>query len=92
MDENQNNQQSEVVNNGNTIIKKNNVCGLVSFIFSLVGIVFAGLPCGIVALITGIIGVTGFKPEKEKNKWLAITGLALGAVEIVIMLMYNLMK
>lgn len=89
MEENQNSQQPEVINSQNTVMKKNNACGMVSFIFSLIGIVIAGLPCGIVALITGIIGLTTFKPEKEKNKWQAITGLALGAVEIVIMLMYN---
>lgn len=70
--------------------KKTNTCGLISFIFSMVGIVIFGLICGIVALITGIIGVSTFDAAKQKNKWMAITGLCVGAVEIVIMGLYML--
>lgn len=69
-------------------MKKVTVLGMISFIFSLIGIFFAGLPCGIVALITGIIGIAKFNPEKETNRWMAITGLALGAVEIVVMVLW----
>lgn len=68
--------------------KKNNICSLLSFIFSIIGIFVAGLPCGIVATILGIIGITGFNKETENNKWMGITGLCIGIAEIVIMVIY----
>ena len=44
----------------------------------------AALPCGIVAVILGIIGTVSFKPEKNIAKWLGITGLVIGAIEVVL--------
>ena len=93
-------QQSEV--NSTTIVNENtnqntnqtqyitkgiNVCGLLSFIFSIIGIFVAALPCGIIAVILGIIGTASFKPEKNIAKWLGITGLVLGAIEVALMIM-----
>ena len=68
--------------------KSMNVCGLLSFIFSMVGIVIFGLPCGIAATILGIIGLATFKPERQNSRWMAITGLTVGVVEIFIMGLY----
>lgn len=79
---------SEVVGENNSI-RKNNTAGLVSFIFSLIGIFIMGIPCGIVAVITGIVGIATFKKEEEKNKWMAITGLCVGIADIVLVL-FNL--
>lgn len=62
--------QEEKVAQTNTEEKQTNTLGLISFIFSMVGIVFAGLICGIVATVTGIIGVANFNSEKQKiNGW-----------------------
>ncbi len=85
MDENNNPIQesgvnSNTVNNG---AKKVNTMGLISFIFSLVGLLVAGLPCGVVALITGIMGIVKFDSEKEKFKWMAIVGLVVGIIDII---------
>lgn len=80
------NKEPEIVNDN--VQKKYNSVGIVSFVFSLVGIIVAGLPCGIVATITGIIGIATFKPDKEKGKWMAITGLVIGIIEIIVMVMY----
>ena len=33
--------------------------------------------------ITGIIGIVKFDQSKEKGKWMAITGVVLGALEIL---------
>lgn len=74
-----------------TVEKKINVCCLLSFIFSMVGILMFGLPCGIVATILGIIGITTFKQEKQTAKWMGVTGLCVGAVEFVFMSMYVFM-
>ena len=79
---------SEVVGENN-LIRKNNTAGLISFIFSLIGIFIMGIPCGIVAVITGIVGIATFKKEEEKNKWMAITGLCVGIADIVLVL-FNL--
>ena len=68
--------------------KSINICGLLSFIFSMVGILMFGLPCGIIATILGIIGIATFKPEINKAKWMGITGLVVGICEILIMGLY----
>ena len=66
--------------------KKNNNNALLSFIFSLIGIIVAGLPCGLVAIITGCIGISKFNSEEEKGKWMAITGIIIGAIDVIVVL------
>ena len=63
--------------------KKYNGVGIASFVCGLVGIFYYQLPCGLAALITGIIGIVKFNQSKEKGKWMAITGVVLGALEIL---------
>lgn len=67
---------------------KNNTLGLISFIFSMVGLLIMGLPCGIVAVVTGIISIIKFNNEEEKNKWMGITGLCVGAADILLVLLF----
>ena len=67
--------------------KKNNTPALISFILSLVGLLVAGLPCGIAAVITGIIGIVKFNPETEKGKGLAIAGLIVGILDVIFVVM-----
>ncbi len=86
MDENNNPIQESGVKTEapqNAGAKKQNSMGLVSFIFSLVGLIVAAIPCGIVALITGIIGITKFNPSTEKGKGLAVAGVVVGTIDIV---------
>lgn len=68
--------------------KKLNSSALASFICSLVGLLICGLPLGIAAIITGANGLTSFKPDKENNKWMAITGLCLGIVDVICVIIY----
>ena len=56
---------------------------IASFICGLVGLFYYQIPCGIAALITGIIGLIKYNPEKEKGKWMSITGIVLGSLEIL---------
>ena len=80
-------------NNTNVNVeKKLNVCGLISFIFSLVGIIVAGLPCGIIATITGIVGIATFKKEEQKGRGFAIAGLVVGILDVIIMIAYVVLK
>ena len=73
-----------------TTDKKMNICCLLSFIFSMVGIVMFGLICGITATILGIVGLTTFNEKEQTAKWMGITGLSVGAAAAVIMLMYTI--
>lgn len=60
-----------------------NGIAIASFICGLVGLFYYQIPCGIAALITGIIGLIKYNPEKEKGKWMSITGIVLGSLEIL---------
>ena len=51
-----------------TTDKKMNICCLLSFIFSMVGIVMFGLICGITATILGIVGLTTFNEKEQTAK------------------------
>lgn len=68
--------------------RKTNAIGLVSFIFAMIALFIFGLPFSIVAIITGIISVATFKKDTQKNRWMGITGLSVGAVELVVMLLF----
>ena len=63
--------------------KNYNGIAIASFICGLVGLFYYQIPCGIAALITGIIGLIKYNPEKEKGKWMSITGIVLGSLEIL---------
>ena len=87
--------QAEVVNqNANTqnMQKINNSFALASFICSMVGLLIFGIPCGVAAIVTGILGLVKFDSEKEKNKWMAIVGLVVGIFDFIIVAMYNVMR
>ncbi len=87
--------QAEVVNqNENTqnMQKINNSFALASFICSMVGLLIFGIPCGVAAIVTGILGLVKFDSEKEKNKWMAIVGLVVGIFDFIIVAMYNVMR
>lgn len=82
---NENVKEAEVVKS-----KKNNSLCLASFVCSLVGLLIFGLPLGIVALITGIMGVVKFNSNTEKGKWMGITGICVGTFDII-MVIYSMM-
>ena len=63
--------------------RKQNSMALTSFIIALVGLLVAGLPCGIVAIVLGIVGLVKFDATKEKGKGFAITGLVVGVIDVI---------
>ena len=65
------------------IQKKANPMCLASFILALVGLLIAGIPCGIAAGITGIIGLVKFDAENHKFKWMGIVGIIVGILDVV---------
>ena len=81
-------EENEVIKENSTNVEKNlNICALLSFIFSLVGLFVFGVPLGIAAIILGIIGIVKFDNEKQKFKWMAIVGLVLGVVDVIAILL-----
>lgn len=67
--------------------KKMNSACTASFILALVGLLIAGIPCGIAAIVSGGIGLSKFNPETQKNnKWMAIVGIILGAADIILVI------
>lgn len=81
-------EENEVIKDSNTNTeKKLNICALLSFIFSLVGLFVFGFPLGIAAIILGIIGIVKSNKEKQNFKWMAIVGLVLGSIDIIAILL-----
>lgn len=66
--------------------KKVNAMCLVSFICSLVAWLVLGLPLGITAIITGIIGVNKFDEQTQNCRWMGIFGLIVGIIEVIVMI------
>lgn len=74
-----------IENERNSMEVKNNPKCILSFIMGIISI-FIGISFSIfplLALIFGIIGVNQFKIKKEKNKWMGIVGVVLGAIYLV---------
>ena len=55
---------------------KQSTMGIVSLVLGLVSIVIFALPCGLAALVTGIIGVR----EENTAKGCAIAGIIIGGL------------
>ena len=86
--------KSEISNNETTINteKTTNKLAVTSLVLSLVGLLIAGLPCGLAALITGIIGLVKFNPETEKGKGMAIAGIIVGVVDMIMVIFYMVIR
>lgn len=81
-------EENEVIKENSTNSEKQlNICALLSFIFSLVGLWVFGVPLGIAAVILGIVGIVKSNKEKQKFKWMAIVGLVLGVIDIIAVLL-----
>ena len=76
---------AEVVSEEKKGLRNNTLC----LIFSMVGLLIMGIPCGTVAVVTGIIGIVKFNEKEENNKWMGIVGLCVGAVDVILVSMYT---
>ena len=84
MDENNEVIREEGQMKNDTAGKKNNGLALASFIMGIVCFIIAGIPLGTAAVITGIVAITKFDSETEKNKWMAYVGIVLGAIGAIL--------
>jgi hypothetical protein len=85
---------------------KNNVLAIISLVTGIIGLLFscAALvpfigwlslicvaPCGLAALITGIIALTQVKKTGEKGKGMAMAGLIMGVLGITLVCVLQLL-
>lgn len=65
--------------------KKTEGLGLTAFICGVVGLIIAGIPLGIMALVFGAIGLSKVNryPDIYMGRGFAITGIVLGIIDIV---------
>lgn len=65
--------------------KKTNTLAIVSIISGGLGLICFGILGGIVALVTGIIGLRQINadPEHQSGKGIAIAGIVLGAISTI---------
>lgn len=66
--------------------KELNVLGLISMIIALIGLFIFGIPCGVAALILGIIGIA--TAGDTKGKGMAIAGTIIGAIDLIAVLWF----
>ena len=70
---------------------KINKLGIISLIFSLIGVIQYGIICGTIAIIIGIIALITLKKETKNGRKLAILGIAIGATDIVMAVVWTVM-
>lgn len=58
------------------------LCGILSLVVAVIGIFAAVLPCGIGAVVLGVIGTVGSKSGGIKA--LSIIGIVVGIIEIIV--------
>ena len=68
----------------------NKLC-IISLFFSIIGIIKYGIICGAIANVTGIIALITFKKETQKARELTIIGIAVGATDVVMALVWSIM-
>lgn len=57
--------------------------GIAGFVLSLVGLLVAALPCGILGVIFSSIAMSKYNPETNKGKGLIIAGLIISILDII---------
>ena len=63
------------------VLKVNNPWALWGFIVGLVSVFFFWIGIiPLIGLVLSVIGLTSFKPESQKNKWMAGVGLCLSII------------
>ena len=62
--------------------------GIAGFVLSLVGILIAAIPCGVLGLIFSALGFNDTETKKLRGKGLYISGLVVSIVDIVIGIAY----
>lgn len=75
-------------NNDMPVQAKINPLGIASLVLALIGLLVAGIPCGIAAVVTGIMAIVKFVKEKEKTSVvtvvLAAIGLIIGLADVIL--------
>jgi len=85
------NQNTNTNVNNNTVVKEDkNTIGLIGFIVSLVSLVLCCGSLSPIALVLSIVGLSESKKVNGKNKGLSIAGIIIGAVGIVLLIIFSI--
>ena len=80
--------QETLENNAPPAVNKYSGKSIAGFVVSLVGILVAAIPCGIVGVTLSALGMKEIDTYSYKGKGLAISGLVISIVDIVLGLIY----
>lgn len=80
--------QEMLENNAPPSVNKYSGKSIAGFVASLVGILVAALPCGIVGVTFSALGMKEIDTYSYKGKGLAISGLVISIVDIVLGLIF----
>ena len=78
--------QPTVVNIQPQPIKTKSLNGfcVAGFAVSIAGIFIGALICGIAAVVFSVIGLVGYDENKHDGKWMGLTGIVIGVIDLII--------
>lgn len=79
-------QTNQPTPNTQSTVKKFSGAAIAGFVLSLVGIIVAGIPCGVLGIIFSAAGMSETKNQEKRGKGLAIAGLVISIIDIVLVL------
>lgn len=68
----------------NTNVRTVNGFCVASFVTSIAGFFIGALICGIAATVFGIIGIATYDEDRHNAKWMALTGIVLGVIDVIV--------
>lgn len=71
-----------------TVAAKYSGKSIAGFVLSLVGILVAAIPCGIIGLVFSALGMRDVDALAYRGKGLAISGLVISIIDIVVGIFY----
>lgn len=70
-------------------MKRNNECCVTSFVFGIASMFLYQIYfIPVIAIISGIIGISTFDDNFERNKWFGIVGLIFGILYLMCYIVY----
>ena len=69
-------------------VTKFSAMAIVGFVISLVGILIAAVPCGIIGLVFSSLGIRDAQVRRYRGNGLAISGLVISIIDIIIGIIY----
>ena len=82
--ENVSSSSEEHTQDTNSLVPKFSTKAIVGFVLSLIGIIVAALPCGIIGLVFSSLGMKEVQLPQYKGNGMVIAGMVISIIDIVI--------